>query len=122
MSDNHGRKTMGKPHARILLVLAAGMVLTACEGITKISEVKSDPSKFRDKTVRVMGTVTNSVGVMSTGGYEIEDDTGRIFVVSNQGVPARGAEVVVEGTVFTGAMVLGQAMGVTIKETKHQVR
>jgi hypothetical protein len=108
--------------ARFLLVLAAGIVLTACEGITKISEVKSDPSKFRNKTVRVMGTVTNSVGVLSTGGYEIEDATGKIFVVSNQGIPARGVEVVVEGSVFTGAMVLGQAVGVSIRETRHQVR
>lgn len=104
-----------------LLVLAA-LLLTGCEGITKIAEVKSDPSKYRDKTVRVMGTVTNSVGVLSTGGYEIEDDTGRIFVLSNQGVPARGTTVVVEGTVFTGAMVLGQAVGVSIRERRHQVR
>jgi len=122
MSKNFCDGMKGKCKARFLLVLAAGLVLTACEGITKISEVQADPSKYRDKTVRVMGTVTNSVGVMSTGGYEVEDDTGKIFVVSNQGVPSRGAEVVVEGTVFTGAMVLGQAVGVAIKETRHQLR
>jgi hypothetical protein len=105
-----------------VLVLAAAMVLTACEGMTKIGDVNKDPSRFRNKTVRVEGTVTNSVGVLSTGGYEIEDDTGKIFVVSNQGVPGRGARVVVEGSVFTGAMVLGQAFGVAIKESRHQVR
>ncbi|HKZ69689.1 MAG TPA: hypothetical protein VJ020_06400 [Anaerolineales bacterium] len=122
MSANHVGSMTGKTKARFLLLLAAGLVLTACEGVTKISEVKNDPSKFRNKTVRVMGTVTNSVGVLSTGGYEIEDDTGKIFVVSNQGVPARGAQVIVEGSVFSGAMVLGQAIGVAIRETKHQVR
>ena len=122
MSKIHFGKMTGTTKARFLLVLAAGIVLTACEGITKIAEVKSDPSKFRNKTVRVMGTVTNSVGVLSTGGYEIEDDTGKIFVISNQGIPARGVTVVVEGSVFTGAMVLGQAVGVSIRETRHQVR
>lgn len=122
MSENHVGRLAGKVKGRFLLVLAAGLVLTACDGVTKISEVKNDPSKFRNKTVRVMGTVTNSVGVLSTGGYEIEDDTGKIFVLSNQGVPARGAQVIVEGSVFTGAMVLGQALGVAIKETKHRVR
>ena len=122
MSANHVGSMTGKTRTRFLLLLAAGLVLTACEGVTKISEVKNDPSKFRNKTVRVMGTVTNSVGVLSTGGYEIEDDTGKIFVVSNQGVPARGAQVIVEGSVFSGAMVLGQAIGVAIRETKHQVR
>ncbi|HWP84850.1 MAG TPA: hypothetical protein VNN17_06650 [Terriglobia bacterium] len=106
----------------LVLLLGVALFLTACEGITKISEVKNDPSKYRDKKVRVMGTVTTSLGVLSTGGYEIEDDTGKIFVVSNQGVPAKGARVVVEGSVFTGAMVLGQAVGVAIKETSHQVR
>ena len=122
MSKKFGETMTGKLKARFLLVVAAGLILTGCEGITKIAEVKADPSKYRDETVRVMGTVTNSVGVMSTGGYEIEDDTGRIFVLSNQGIPARGAEVVVEGTVFTGAMVLGQAVGVAIKENRHQLR
>ena len=106
---------------RYVLIFGAGLFLTACEG-QKIAEIKNDPTKFRDKTVRVAGTVTNSVGVLSTGGYEIEDDTGKIFVISTQGVPARGARVVVEGSVFTGAMVLGQAMGVAIKESKHKVQ
>jgi hypothetical protein len=122
MTDNHDGKKSSKMRAQFLLLLAAGLVLTACEGVTRISEVKQDPSKFRNKTVRVMGTVINSVGVMSTGGYEIEDNTGKIFVISNQGIPARGAKVMVEGTVFSGAMVLGQAVGVSIKETRHQLR
>lgn len=122
MLANKKRGVRGGMRARFLILLITGLVLTACEGVTQISEVKNDPSKFRNKTVRVMGTVTNSVGVLSTGGYEIEDATGKIFVVSNQGVPARGAQVVVEGSVFTGAMVLGQPVGVAIKETKHKVR
>jgi hypothetical protein len=112
----------GNTTAPFVLLLAAALALTACESVTKIADVNRDPSQFRNKTVRVEGTVTNSVGVLSTGGYQIEDDTGRIFVISNQGIPARGARVVVEGTVFTGAMVLGQAVGVAIKESRHQVR
>jgi hypothetical protein len=107
---------------RWVLVLAAAVIMTACEGVTKIGDVNQDPSKFRNKIVRVEGTVTNSVGVMSTGGYQIEDETGKIFVVSNQGVPARGARVIVEGSVFQGAMVLGEAVGIAIKESRHQVR
>ena len=122
MLEKNGTSTARNARSRFLLLVVAGLVLTACEGVTKISEVNSDPSKFRNKTVRVMGTVTNSVGVLSTGGYEIEDDTGKIFVVSTQGVPGRGARVIVEGSVFTGAMVLGQAFGVAIKETKHRVQ
>ena len=107
--------------ARYLLLSLAALLLTACETV-KIADIKNDPSKYRDKTVHVAGTVTNSVGVLSTGGYEIEDETGRIFVVSNQGVPARGAHVDVEGSVFSGAMILGQPIAVAIRETRHRVR
>ena len=121
MTETKRGRLAGGRQARLVLLLGAALLLTACEG-QKIAEIKNDPSKFRDKTVRVAGTVTNSVGVLSTGGYEIEDDTGRIYVISTQGVPARGARVVVEGSVFTGAMVLGPAMGVAIKETKHKVQ
>ena len=122
MSTNECNRAAGERKWMLSAVLMAALFLTACEGITTISDVQSDPSKFHNKTVRVMGTVTNSVGLLSTGGYEVEDETGKIFVISNQGVPARGAKVVVEGSVFPGAMVLGQAVGVAIKETKHQIR
>ena len=111
----------GKPACRLLLVLAATLLLSACES-TNIAAIKNDPAKYQNKTVHVAGTVTTSFGVLSMGGYEIEDPTGRIFVVSNRGIPAKGAQVVVEGTVFSGAMLAGQAIGVAIKESKHQVR
>ena len=111
----------GKPAYRLLLVVAATLLLSACES-TNIAAIKNDPSKYQNKTVHVAGTVTTSFGALSMGGYEIEDPTGRIFVISNRGIPAKGARVVVEGTVFSGVMLAGQALGVAIKETKHQVR
>src|SRR5262249_55833405 len=110
----------GKRNYGLLLVVAAALVLAACEPV-KISQIKADPARYRTKTVAVQGTVVNSVGVMGTGGYEIEDDTGRIYVISSHGIPSSGAKVTVEGTVFSGATVLGQAMGVAIRETKHHI-
>jgi hypothetical protein len=101
--------------------MAAALLLTACETV-KIADITSDPTRFRDKTVRVAGVVTNSFGVLNMGGYEIQDDTGKIYVISNQGVPGKDSRVVVEGSVFTGAMVGGQSFGVAIRESKHQVQ
>ena len=63
-----------------------------------------------------MGQATNSFGVLSSGFYEIQVDTGKIYVLLNQGVPSRGAHVNVEGT------VMGQAVGVAIRESKHKVK
>ena len=102
----------------LLLLLAASLLLTACEAVT-IAQIKADPSRFGNKTIAVRGTVVNSMGVLSHGGYEVEDSTGRILVLSGLGVPSRGSHVVVEGTVFSGATLFGQPLGVAIREIKH---
>src|SRR5215471_15986701 len=94
-----------------IAVSAGLLVLSAC-GSVKIARINADPSRFRDHTVQVTGTVTNSVGLIGTGGYQIEDETGKIYVVSKTGVPSKGAHVTVTGTVLPGAQVLGQPMGV----------
>ena len=110
-----------KAKSLLLSMLLAGMLLSGCASV-RIAQIKSDPTQFRNKTVRVNGTVTTAFGVLSTGVYEIEDETGRIFVVSNRGVPSQGARVKVEGSVFSGATLAGRALGVAIRESKHTVR
>ena len=72
--------------------------------------------------MHVTGTVTNSMGVLGTGGYQIHDESGTILVVSRAGVPSKGARVTVTGTVIPGAQVLGQSVGVTIREQSHRVK
>ncbi|MBI4460123.1 MAG: hypothetical protein HY648_08705 [Acidobacteria bacterium] len=106
---------------RLIPLLMAAVFSSACASV-RIAQLKSDPSKYQNKTVRVDGRVTNSFGVLSTGFYEIEDDTGKIYVISNRGVPSQGARVSVEGNVFSGATVMGQAVGVAIRESKHKVK
>ena len=97
------------------------IVLTGC-GSVKIGRINADPSRYRNRGVNVSGTVVNSVGILGTGGYQIEDDTGKIYVISKTGVPSRGSRVTVRGRVMPGAQVLGQSVGVTITEQSHKVR
>ena len=111
----------GKKKLYLAFPLIAALILTACESV-KIADIKADPSQFRNKPVQVDGTVTTSFGALSVGAYEIEDTTGKIFVITSQGVPSQGARVRVQGTVFSGAMVAGQAVSVAIRESKHEVR
>jgi hypothetical protein len=106
---------------RLLATAAAAMLLSAC-GAVKIARINADPSHYRNRTVRVTGTVVTSVGLMNTGGYQVEDDTGKIYVVSKTGVPSRGSHVTVTGTVISAAQVLGTPLGTTIREHSHQVR
>ena len=111
----------GKKKLHLALPLIAALILVACESV-KIADIKADPSRFRNKSVQVDGTVTISFGALSVGAYEIEDETGKLFVITSQGVPSQGARVRVHGTVFSGAMVAGQAVGVAIRESKHEVQ
>jgi hypothetical protein len=106
---------------KLTIVVLAALLLAACAPVT-IGRINADPSRFRNHTVRVTGTVTNSVGLLGKGGYQIEDNTGRIYVISGKGVPSRGSTVTVTGRVSPGAEVLGTAVGVTIREDSHQIR
>jgi len=103
-----------------LLALSA-LLLTACAG-ARIGQINADPSRYANRVVTVSGRVTNSVGVLGTGGYQLEDETGRIYVLSRTGVPSRGSRVRVTGTVTPGATVLGSALGVAIREDHHTVK
>jgi hypothetical protein len=103
------------------LTMAAALALAGC-GSTKIGRINADPTRFQNKTVRVEGRVVNSMGVLGAGGYQVEDDTGKIYVLSATGVPSRGSRVEVTGRVQPGATILGRSFGTTIKERQHKVR
>jgi hypothetical protein len=112
---------MKKRHALWMLALLAAVVLTSCD-YTKIGRINADPSRYRDRTVQVEGRVTNSFGALSAGGYQLEDDTGKILVVSTAGVPSKGSKVVVSGRVMQGITVMGHSYGTAIQESDRRVR
>lgn len=108
-------------HIAWIAILAAALLSTAC-GSVKIGRINADPSRFRNQTVHVTGSVVTSVGLLGTGGYQIEDDTGKIFVITRSGVPSRGSRVTVTGKVMPGVEVLGQAVGTAIREEHHTLK
>jgi hypothetical protein len=103
------------------LLVASLAILAAC-GPVKIGRINADPSHYQNRVVHVSGTVTNSVGVLGTGGYQVEDETGKIYVLSRTGIPSRGSRVHVTGVVSPGVQVLGQPVGVAIREERHSVK
>ena len=106
---------------KLAIVALAAIVLAGCAPVT-IGRIVADPSRYQNKTVRVSGTVTNSVGVLGKGGYQLDDGTGKIYVISGTGVPSRGSKVEVTGRVSPGVEVLGTAVGVAIREQSHKVK
>jgi hypothetical protein len=102
-------------------LIVAAILLAGCAPMT-IGRIAADPSRFQNKTVKLSGTVTNSVGVLGKGGYQLDDGTGKIYVISGKGVPSRGSKVEVTGRVSPGVEVLGTPVGVAIREQDHKVK
>ncbi len=106
--------------ARILFPLAAALLLAGC-GSVKIGRILDQPNRYQNRTVRVDGTVDASFGAVVAGVYRVEDGTGKIYVLSNGGVPRKGARVSVKGRVMNGVTVGTNSYGTTIREEKHSV-
>lgn len=104
------------------LALAAVVLLTACPSQTSISKINADPGRYRDKEVAIAGRVTDSYGVLGNGAYEIDDGSGRLWVVTRRGVPSRGAQVGAKGRVYTGFSFGGRSFGTVLEETDRRAK
>lgn len=102
-------------------ILAAGLaLLLGCPGAKPIRELLDDPSRFDGKTVRIAGQVKEAAGALGYGGYQVDDGTGTLTVVSQGGgAPRIGARVGVEGT-FRAAFTLGNQSVAVLMETKRK--
>lgn len=108
--------------SRLLLstfALLAVVALAGCKGTTPIKSLLDDPARFAGQTVRIGGTVEESVGILTVGAYKLKDDTGTITVVTKtQGVPRQGAQVVVEGEVKSGFTLGSESLTVFIESRR----
>ena len=105
------------------VLLVALLALTACPSQTSISKLKADPDRYMDKEVGIVGRVTDSYGVPFVGGaYEVDDGTGKMWVVTQRGTPAKGSRVGVKGRVYTGATFRGRNFGTAIREEDRRVK
>ena len=105
----------------LFAVFAAGLLLSGC-ATTQIGRVLDDPGRYRNREVRIEGQVVRSAGLLGTGAYEVQDNTGKIYVISAaRGVPRTGSHVSVHGVVMSGAELMGRSYGTAIKENGHKV-
>jgi len=85
-------------HALILLIIVGFLITAACEQ-KSINQIKADPSRYSHKEVAITGQVVQSMSLLGRGAYEVDDGTGRLWVISHAGVPRKGARVIVKGTI-----------------------
>jgi hypothetical protein len=109
-----------------MLVLVA--VVSAACGTRTINKVLADPGRYRNREVKLSGSVTDSYSLVGRGAYQIDDGTGKLWIVSDNGVPRKSARVVVKGTVREGFNLgsLGDRLklpnGLVVIESSHKAK
>jgi len=103
----------------ILVFLASG-----CGFHLQISQIRHEPLKYRDKEVIVKGQVVETLGIpfVQKGIFQVDDGTGKIWVVSQKRRPVRGDAVIVKGKVKTGFSIRGHSFGTAIVEADEGKR
>jgi membrane protein implicated in regulation of membrane protease activity len=122
------RKT-GVVRITVLLVVSMlALLLVACEKKT-INQIKADPNRYAKHEVGIEGQVVRSYSVLGKGAYEVDDGTGKLWVVSDKGVPRTGTRVAVKGKIKDG-FNLGSIVklpevissGMVMIESEHRAR
>src|SRR6266571_2589048 len=104
----------------LLFVFALAALLTACPQHTKIGNITTNPGRYANKEVAISGTVSSSVGLLGTGAFEIDDGSGKIWVLSeNYGVPSKGAKVGITGRVEEGVNLGGRSFALALRQTRR---
>jgi hypothetical protein len=106
---------------RLALPLGALLFLSGC-GATKIGRILDEPTRYRNRSVEVQGTVDKSFGALVAGVYQVQDDTGKIYVLSNGSVPRAGTRVKVRGRVMSGVTFGTRSFGTALREESHRVK
>ena len=111
---------MAKKTLYVVAVLVMGFALLACEKVT-IGDINADPGRFTGKEVGVVGTVTQSIGALGRGIYQVDDGTGRLWVLSmDRAVPSKGAKVGVKGHITQSVTFLGINYGTVLQESDRK--
>lgn len=104
-----------------LLIGAVLLLATGCPQGTTVARIQQDPGRYYNKEVGIKGTVTESFGALGTGVYQVDDGTGKIWVLSESyGVPSKGARVGVAGTVVDTVSFAGRSYATAIRQTHRR--
>lgn len=112
-------RTPSKIFAAVILV-AGTLLLAGCPERTTIEHINRSPGHYAGKEVTIAGRVSNSFGALGTGVFELQDETGRMWVFSERyGVPGRDARIAVTGRIQQGFTFGGRNFAVVLRESKR---
>jgi len=117
---------MSVPGSRsaLLALLLTATLAAGCASSASIAQLRSNPSRYHDRTVTVTGVVTSAWGVplVPFRMYRISDGQSEILVVSDgERIPTRGARVRVRGRVEDVAVLGGRPVGLHLREKSLKI-
>ena len=105
--------------ACLFLLCLLTIVLVGCPQHVRIGDLTSNAGRYVDKEVTIAGTVSSSFGFLGPGAFEVDDGTGKIWVLSEAfGAPSKGARVGITGRVTQGLNVGGRSFAVVLRQTQ----
>ena len=107
--------------AWLVVACSLGLALAAYAGHQNIAELLRDPGRYDNREVSITGWVVDSYGVLGNGAYQVDDGTGRMWVIAaGRGVPSRDARVEVTGSLHDTATIRGMRVGTVLHEKRRR--
>lgn len=108
-------------------IFAISIFSIACPKRVSIADIQANPSRYSNKDIAVAGVVRDSwgmniPGVLKGGAYKIDDGTGTLWILTDQVVPNKGAEIGVQGRIGSGISLGGRNFGLGMRENKRKFR
>ncbi len=110
------------------LALFVAVFAAACPQRVSIANIEANPSKYQNKEVAIVGTVRDSYGIsipgtpIRGGAYKIDDGTGTIWIITEDTVPGKGAEIGVKGVIGNGVSWKGKNYGLGMYEKDRRYK
>ncbi|MFM7425693.1 MAG: hypothetical protein ACKO7W_11990 [Elainella sp.] len=112
--------TAGLLHAGLGLCL---LLLTACSRLTTVQNVHEHPQRnWLTQTVQLQGTVGSRAPLLQGQIYELQDETGKIWVLSPKANLQTGTSILIQGQVrYESIEIEGQNLGEAYIEEQQQL-
>lgn len=113
-----------QPRVRLFTIVGFSLVfVTACSGFlaTPIKKIQANPRDYADKQVTISGTVVDSFSLVFIKYFMIDDGTGRMIVITQKPMPAKGEKIRVQGTI-RDAFSLGDQQLLVLIERDDDVK
>lgn len=97
--------------------------LTSCSGVTTVRDVQNYPQRnWLTSTVYLQGQVSDRAPLINAQVYQLQDSTGKIWVLTDKATPKVGDRVYVKGQVrYEKIPIDGQDFGEAYIEEQEQL-